>query len=264
MDNKIRSIGTVQNLDKNGYIINNLSLDNIQQEYAIILDDVLAFYKYHFKTNIHSIYLKGSVAKGMAIHHISDLDTIGISYSEITKENLKVREPFWIEMNNKYPYLNGIEMYFESLDNVMSSKELQFLIQSQCICIHGKNLRNEIPKFGIGEWAYSHSNYIEEAMRKVETRLKEENTEQYLKETCSWIMKGIVRLGFELVMKEEQCFTRDLYPCYELFSKHYPSKSDEMKEALRLAIFPTTDKDYMMKVIHSLKPLLIREVKKRI
>ncbi len=263
MENKIRNIGTVQHLDEEGFIINNLSLDSIQEEYKIIIDETLAFYKTHFKENLHSIYLRGSVAKGEAIPHISDLDTFAITYSKVSKKELMNRIAFWEEMSVKYPYLNGIEIHFESIDKIMSSERAQFLLQTQCICIYGKDLRIELPKFGIGEWAYAHSNDIQKGVDEVKAWLKEEHTEKELKEVCSWIMKRMVRIGFELVMEKEQCFTRDLYPCYELFSKNYPNKDKEMREALKLAVFPTSDMDDMWKVIYSLHGFLIEEARKR-
>jgi len=262
MHSKIRKTGTIQNLDKEGYIINNLSLDNLQQEYKIILNEVLKFYLQHFSEKIHSIYLRGSVAKGEAIHNISDIDTIAISFDDIAKESLEIRTPFRQEMDIKYPYLNGIEMHFEKLDNVMSTKKIQFLFKTQCICINGTDIREKIPKFGIGKWAYAHSKNLKKDIENATQRLKKEPLNERREQTCSWIMKRMIRVGFEIVMKKEQCFTRDLYPCYELFSKHYPEKESQMMKALELAIFPVADIDSILEIVNSLDSLLITEVGK--
>lgn len=262
MKDKIRKIGTIQDIDEEGYIVNNLSLENIQAEYKSIIEDTLAFYKTHFNENIHSIYLRGSVPKGKAIHHISDLDTLAIAHTEINKNELRGRiTSFKDEMSNKYPYLNGLEIQFKSLDKVMSTKMTQFRLKTQCICIYGKDIINELPKFGIGE-AYRDSKNIEEGITNVKFWLKHANTKEALEIICSWIMKRTVRIGFELVMEKEQCYTRDLYPCYEMFSKNYPNKSKEMREVLNLAIFPTSNSDYMLKVLLSINDFLIEEAKK--
>jgi len=221
MKQEIKKIGTVQPLDKKGNIINNLSLDNIQIAYSPVISDTLAFYKNTFGDNIHSIYLRGSVAKGKAVLHISDLDTFAISHQKVTEEELKNRLPFWEEMDAKYDFLKGVEIFIQSYDELMSSDRLQFLLSTQCICIQGKDLREEVPKFGIGKWAYAHSNNIQEGLDSIKSWLEEENTEEDFKEICTWIMKRTVRIGFEIVMEKEQCFTRDLYPCYEMFAKHY-------------------------------------------
>ncbi len=261
--NKIKKVGSIQKLDKEGYVINNLSLGNIQEEYKNIIDDTIAFYNTKFKNDIHSIYLRGSVAKGKAIPFISDIDTLAISFREIEKKELFNHIYFWDEMDAKHDILNGVEIHFESLDKVRSSQKTQFLLKTQCICIQGEDLRPKIQNFGIGEWAYVHSNNIEHGITQVETWLKGENTHEEFKEICSWIMKRTVRIGFELVMEQEQCFTRDLYPCHEIFSKYYPKKSEAMKAALALAVFPTSDMNLMWSVLHDIHDFLVDKVEKR-
>jgi len=89
-----------------------------------------------------------------------------------------------------------------------------------------------IPKYGIGEWAYTHSKGLAKDIEDVKTILTEGCSTERLIAICAWMMKRMVRTGFELVMAKEQCFTRDLYPCYEMFSKHYPEKSSDMLAAL--------------------------------
>ncbi len=263
MGNKIKNIGSVQPLDEEGFIINDLSLDNLQPEYLPIVNDILKFYKTEFPKNIHSVYLRGSVAKGKAVPNISDIDTFAISYSEITRQDLLDRIKFYHEMTAKYPFLKGIEIFTKTLEEVQSSERLQFLLQSQCLFVEGKDLRPELPKFGIGEWAYAHSNDIDGGIKMLKGWLEKETAEEDLKENCTWIMKRTVRIGFELVMEKEQCFTRDLYPCYERFAKHYPEKAEEMRKALELAVFPTADMDEMWAVLNPLTTFLKGEVGKR-
>ncbi len=264
MENKIKPTGSVQYLDENGNILNNLNLKNLQPRYEKVIEDILKFYKANFLENIHSIYLRGSVAKGAAIPNISDVDTIAISHTEIPKSELYEREYFWDDMNDKYPFVKGVEIHFDSIKKINNSKKLQFLYKTQCICIYGKDIKLDLPEFGLGEWAYAHSDNIEEGINRIKSWLKEDNTEDELKQICSWIMKRTVRIGFELVMKKEQCFTRDLYPCWELFSKHYPSKSEAMKEVLQLAVFPTSNVEQIWKVITSINDFLISEKEKNV
>jgi len=47
-----------------------------------------------------------------------------------------------------------------------------------------------------------------------------------------------------------------------MFAKNYPNKSKEMREALTLAVFPTSDIDYMWKVLLPINDFLIEEAKK--
>jgi hypothetical protein len=65
-----------------------------------------------------------------------------------------------------------------------------------------------------------------------------EETEPEQRETLAWIMRRFLRVGMELVMEEEQRYTRDLYLCYESFARHYPQERGEMYRALELAVNP--------------------------
>jgi len=65
--------------------------------------------------------------------------------------------------------------------------------------------------------------------------------EERVKNRCAWISRRLVRVGFELVMIQEQAYTRDLYPCYQRFATHFPALALQMYKALTLAIAPPDD-----------------------
>lgn len=257
---KIKNIGSVQLLDQEGYIINDLSLDNLQQEYKDILQQLIEMYQYHFGDYLHSIYLRGSVAKGQAIPNLSDLDTVAISHQKLTSETLKKREVIWNTLENKYPFVKGVEIHFESLEEVMKSGNFQFLLKTQCVFIFGKNIIPELPKFKIGKAAYPHSPTLGKDLEQTMEWLKDEDDASEIKDICMWIMKRVVRVGFELVMEREACFTRDLYPSFERFSKHYPIYKTPMLDALELAVFPTDHKGQIKEVLDAIVPFLIQEI----
>jgi hypothetical protein len=64
-----------------------------------------------------------------------------------------------------------------------------------------------------------------------------------VKAWCQWIMKRLVRTGFELLMEQEQTYTRDLYPCYVAFSRHFPAQERQMQHVLARAIEPSDNKE---------------------
>lgn len=47
-----------------------------------------------------------------------------------------------------------------------------------------------------------------------------------------WFSRRIVRSGFEVTMDRNDCFTRDLYLCYEQFAKFYPARAKQMYRVL--------------------------------
>ncbi|UOR13626.1 hypothetical protein [Halobacillus amylolyticus] len=62
-------------------------------------------------------------------------------------------------------------------------------------------------------------------------------------------MRIIVRAGLALVIVQEQSYTRDLFPAFKLFSKHYPEKEQEMRTALWYAINPLSNSEEILKFL---------------
>jgi hypothetical protein len=62
-------------------------------------------------------------------------------------------------------------------------------------------------------------------------------------------MKRFLRVGFELCAEKERAYTRDLYPCYQVFSKYYPEQERNMYQALDWALNPIDDKQRLTEFI---------------
>jgi hypothetical protein len=265
MQNKIYPTGKFNDLDSEGYILNSGVYPVIQKEYKAPVQKSIDAVLEHFSEIIHSIYLRGSVAKGIAILNVSDIDFIFISTIELTKEEKSI---LYDEIEPKicveFPYINGIELHFQTLDSLQQNW-VQFMMSTQCVCIYGEDLNLTLPKFKIDENAYSHIGSLESDISSIQEEFIKETNSDEIKSACTWIMKRIVRVGFEICIRRgerAQKYTRDLYPCYEVFSEYYPERKAEMFEALTLAIYPIDDKDKIDKILCDLGQFLISEIKK--
>lgn len=250
MKNKIYPSGKFHDLDSEGYILNSGVYPVIQEEYRVPVQKSIDLVLEQFSDIIHSIYLRGSVAKGIAIPNVSDIDFIFLSNREIIKEEkdilYKEIEP---KICDEFPYINGIELHFQTLDS-LKQNWVQFMMSTQCVCIYGEDVNPSLPKFKIDNSAYAHIHTLENDINDT----FDDN------HSCAWIMKRIVRVGFELCMVDAQKYTRDLYPCYEVFSEYYPERKEEMFEALYLAIFPTEDKVKINSVLMNLGQFLLKQI----
>ena len=93
-------------------------------------------------------------------------------------------------------------------------------------------------------------------MEDIHKELLVENNVKEIEEICRWMMKRIIRTGFETVMLQENVYTRDLYPNYKVFCKYHPAKTALMRKALRLAIEPTSNKTKIMHISKDLVPYI--------
>lgn len=251
MKNQIFPTGKFNELDSEGFIKNSGIYPIIQEEYTAPVNKSVELTLEKFGNIIHSIYIRGSVSKGIAIHNVSDIDFIFLSFRPITKEEKEILylefEPQIIE---QYPFINGIEFHFIPMDFLQKN---QFLFSTQCANIFGEDINLTLPKFKIDKCAFAHIYTLKNDMSDAFDD----------KHSCAWIMKRMVRVGFELCMIRAQKYTRDLYPCYETFAEYYPERKEEMFEALSLAIFPTEDSAEISRILNNLGLFLLGEIEQQ-
>jgi len=246
---EIKNIGAFLEIDADGYIINPASLEKIQEKWFKPLEEAKEEYMARFGTALHSLYLRGSVPKGQGIDEISDLDTFAVV--DLSEDEIDIS--WWKEINDrikeKYPFVEGVEIVAIPISQLSESKGDQIMIKTQSICLYGTDLASTIAPFKPGFETTQHIQSIEKKVENTLFWLQEDKSEEKVAKKCAWIMKQLLRSGFELVMERSGKYTRDLYPCYETFSEFYPEKKDEMYKVLELAISPSADKQVIQKVV---------------
>ena len=254
----IKPIGSFLSTDENGFIINTTSIESIQPEWKPAVDSLVVAYKKQFGDNLHSLYIRGSVAKGKAIKDISDIDTIAVLHSKSSRvpRTKAVQE----EILTAYPFVRRIEFGIHSLDKLGMFTKL--MIQTQSVCVFGEDLTKTIPAFKVGKDTQQHIHSLEKEISSELNYLEDKHTPDEIKESCSWTMKRIVRSGCELVMERSGKYTRDLYPCYTVFSEYYPEQKERMHQILEFAITPSDNAQAVIEILENFGSWIVREIKK--
>lgn len=258
MQIEIKPIGTYLEVDSEGYIVNPASLDKIQFKWKNAIDDVIELYKKHFDNKLHSVYLRGSVAKGYAVDSVSDLDTF--AYVNLAKDEINTnwKNEARVVLSKKYPFIEGFE-----IDPVPVSYIVKDTIMlNQAVLVYGKEI--SIPKIKAGKDMILHATASRPGLMiyGVVENLAKETTSEGVKKRCVWFMKTILRIGSEITMERSKKYSRDLYICYEMFVEYYPEKESEMKKVLFLALNPTDDKDEIIQIVSGFGVWLIEESKR--
>lgn len=260
---QIKNIGRYCVTDSDGYIVNDTSIKKIQPEYMEVINEVVERYQLHLGDHLHSVYVRGSVSRGLGIAGVSDLDTIGVTTVHPEALDLQWVKAAEQEINRKYSCINGIEFSFHHKQEVLETSDfsiIPFMIKTHSICFYGEDLTPYLPDYkadaALGNEHLVHLKYqIEQAK---EDLTDNEDTED-IQDCCSWIMKIIVRAGIALVITKEHLYTRDLYPAYQLFAKHFPEKSFEMREALQFAIAPSENPNDICNILNTFGNWMINE-----
>ncbi len=256
----IQPIGEFLPQDANGWIINDLSMDKIANHWQVVIEKVVNLYHEEYKHHLHSIYVRGSVARGMAVDGISDLDTFAL-----------VNHPTFLRWQNadnqvevagklaaQFDFVNGVEMNIASYHTDFYNKNprLAMILKTQSLCVFGENIAPELPRFRANKEMCLNTKWLKE---DVEAFLKKIKIQSNTLEDCRTMMKVWIRVGFEVVMEREKRFTSDLYLCYRTFSKYYPQHEKAMKQALIWYLNPITDGEQLTEYFSGFGHFLINQ-----
>ncbi|QXE02834.1 nucleotidyltransferase [Terribacillus sp. DMT04] len=263
---QIKNIGRFCPNDDAGYIINEANQTKIASAYSDLIEKVILTYKRKLGSSLHSIYLRGSIPRGLGILGVSDLDTICI-----TKDRMKDTDLAWIskaeeELNNSFPCVSGIEMSVYSIEDVCDTQSfsiIPFMIKTHSVCVLGEDVSSLLPSYKADKTlANHHIVHLKGQIEQARMELQNNEDKEDVLDCCSWIMKIIVRAGLAFVLDYEKHYTRDLYPAYEVFAKHYPQYKANMSQALEYAINPVSDWKQLVAFLDELEERLVREADK--
>lgn len=259
---QILPIGTVLKTDEEGHLISQSSVETIREPWKSLVDEIVAAYARHLGADLHSLYIRGSVARGTAIEGISDIDGLVVLNAPQESVDLSWTRTEFAPLYEKYPFCTGIDIGTASAGDILSGQKQvsALMIKINSACVYGTDLAPELPQVRPGRkafaavWQFGYN-----------TTLDFESDREHgfsVPQRCRWVCKQILRAGGELVMEREQAYSRDLYPCYEMFSRHYPAYEPQMKHVLELALWPTDDRDELAEAVGAIRPLLLSELER--
>lgn len=240
----IEQYGSFFELDTNGFLVNPASASNINKKWLNPVNELTNLYLDSFTDNVISVYLRGSVPRGMQKDNISDIDSFCIVRTKEHKNFEKKLDIFKRKRNllsNKYPFVNGFESGF-ILENKLGSNKYAVML-NQSTCLYGKVFDVKKIKPGI-ECLISLPKIKSIHLDFIDFKQKNRKPEER-KSFCEWYTKQLLRAGFEATMFKSGKYTRDLYLCSTEIGNIYPKYKHAAYQMLNYAINPTDDIDIL-------------------
>ena len=259
--NPIKKTGSFFELDGDGYIVNPASEDKIQEKWLPAVGDVKGEYLKHFDDKLHSVYIRGSVAKGEAVDDVSDIDSFAVI--SLTRDEIDTSwaKDFNKSLVSRYPFVTKVEISVLPIDEIENHRAFRIMLKTQSACVYGVSLADNIHPLKPNKDVIQHLQNIGREVEETMGWLQGENSGKDIQKRCAWIMKRLLRSGFELVIERSGKYTRDLYPCYTEFSKYHPEKESEMHKVLELAINPIGNANEIMNILDSIGEWVASEAK---
>lgn len=263
---EILPYGTVLNTDKEGFLVSESTPEKIEGKWQDAVANLLATCLKHFGERVHSLYIRGSVSRGGAIENVSDVDALVVYFGDSADLDTSWVKEYAKTFRVHFPFTTGIDFNFRSFDELMIQGKhpvAKFLIKTTGACVYGEDLAKQLPRYRPGKESIVNAWGYKRDFERAQKRLHILEDDGRVRDECRWMMKRFLRVGFELVMEEEQVYTRDLLPCYEYFSKHYPDRAKQMHRALELAIKPSAHKEEILGLANDLGTWLANEASKK-
>jgi hypothetical protein len=245
---KIKPWGSLFTTDTAGFILNDCQRDKILSPWSKLVAELSHTCQKIWPTRLKRLYLRGSVPRGLAIPYLSDVDSFAILSGEITEQDHDRSQQISQKINQRYLFCKKVELIL--LNEAIFTDPNSIwpgIIQTRSLQIAGNSQLLNLPRFKPG---YSLLNYAQTWEKDRENTLARLinlsphslQFSAHVKQRCAWIMRRMVRTGFELVMERDRSYTPDLYYCYERFSVYFPAQQANMKKALELAIEPSSNR----------------------
>jgi hypothetical protein len=136
-------------VDKNGFITEPV-FSGFQPAFAPVVSEVVQKLSSAMPDLIHSIYVYGSLAEGIAREALSDLDLTVIFMRELDDVTAEKMAAIKSELEQHYSVISKIDIDPGVLSEVMlpaSTDRWGYWLKHHCVCVYGEDLRKRFEAF---------------------------------------------------------------------------------------------------------------------
>lgn len=221
-------IGRFLSVDELGYVKPDVAIDHIGVAWrslvAFVSDALMD------RQEVRSVYLRGSIPRGLAIEGVSDADFIYFSETNFDSADFELERI----VEARFPFLKALELFrldraaFDTIRPPQRRPYFHMLLKTQCLFLAGDDIARNIEPFRIGPEMVSHVFSLKGEFARLPKWLEQGRKGSVEQSMYQWFSRRIVRSGLEVTMDRSDRFTRDLYLCYEQFAQFYPDRSEQM------------------------------------
>ncbi len=263
---EIKPIGRFYETDASGCLINESSIDNIEAPWNEAVGTSAERSIDHFRERLQSLYLRGSVPRGLAVEGASDIDFVVLLYDEVDFGPLD-RE--WATLASEdltaiFPFVTDVEFSVAPTGDYLSFDMAKVTLKARSCLMYGDDLAQYLPPVKLDHSLANALDFMLEAsLKQVHIRLQDRPASELEPFEQRWIMKRIVRSGMTLVLERAGRYSPDLYPQVQCFSEYYPEHEAAMHRALELAINADLEAPDDDGILTQFAPWLVGELKAR-
>jgi hypothetical protein len=239
--------GRLWQIDPDGTILSD-AREYPQPPFDAAVRDAIAAYVEHIGPDLDSIYVTGSVARGLAVPGESDLNMFAVTDFKVDPD-LVLRQ--WTDaaeaqIREHHSCLHDVQLelwpYYYVFNDPARFSIGGFILKTHSLCVWGGDLASGLPDYKVSP-AIANDDLVqfeadlEDALLDIAADSSPENLRYWGRRSA----RAALWSGFGLVQMTESVHTRDLDLCAAIFSQHYPAYAGSIQQALAYARQPTDD-----------------------
>lgn len=237
-----------------------------QPEYQPAVDDLVRYFRAGLGSNLHSLYIYGSVARKTAAANQSNIDVIIVTHKTFNENKQTLFNTLRWRFQKDFPFVTGVSIKTALVSEVASLDSLfswGFLLKHCAVCIYGENLAECFgdyePSWEIAKhWNMDIADWVSFYREKIAKSVKPE--EQI--EAQEAIAKKLLRASYSLIMYKDGHWFDDPFVCGEAFLKYHPEKEKEVQRLGILLKGKLIPKRSVIGLIDGFGPWLIKQYEK--
>jgi predicted nucleotidyltransferase len=243
-------------LDDEGFIISEVSIDNILPEYKQVIEDCTAQIEDRLPDLVHSVYVYGSVARGNPVRGKSDLDLLIIFNRHLSNEERKTLS-LTLEMLSKIyrSLIREVGVADCTVEEMLDPKSKYgwgAYLKILCVCIDGEDLTKRFEKFKLTPAIALGINgdvgrYIDDALLKIQNNA---TTNDEAGNIASTLARKLIRSCYSMVMSRAQIWSTKLDEQAQVFMQYFPEESDFISTLQLWINNPPKDKGVIIEVLN--------------
>ena len=238
----------------------------LQVEYQPVINEINRALNKGLGSNLHSLYLYGSVARGTAKLGQSNLDIIVVTRQELGGNKTALFNTLRWRFQSKYPFITDINLKTALVRDVASLDSLfswGFLLRHCAICLHGEDLGE---CFGDYEPSWEIAKYwnmdIGDRLAWSRDKIVKAQSDSEQIEAQKQVAKKLLRAAYGVVMYRDKGWFDDPQDCGQAFLRYYPDKEMDIKRLSILLNSKVIPKRSVIGLLDGFGLWLVEEYKK--
>jgi uncharacterized protein len=263
--------GRIWEVDTQGFLISDAKAEHIKPPFKAVVDNVVQGYIDNIGDDIHSIYITGSVPRGLAVKGQSDLDAIAV-LEYYTDPELVMQDwvsPTEVDILAKHSCVSDVQMEIYPhgwlLHDESEFSISAFVLKSHAVCVWGIDMLPDLTtyKFTDKETRIAIANddiiQLEPDINEAKDEIKADDSPENVSYWCKRICKNMIHSAFGLVMVDEAVHTRDIDISVSYFLKGFPDQENGIQQAVEFISSPTDSSQDVLDYLKTFGVWLIDE-----